>query len=236
MIPPAFVSEASVRDYMELNGVSSLSKYSSGSIGSNIRTASATLERLTHRFFADRPGATYVFTTEGRAAFFIPGIRNVASVTWQGAALTFAVPPSNTGACWFLPDVQQSGILTGFQLRVLRSQEQGVPNYLANPNWFDQANDSPWHPANRGGGINQHTLPNDLVIVGDWGYADVDLPEPLLHATKVLASWYTIRPASLLANISISPQGVVSNYGDLPPEVLDFMTEWRLGEQAVLIT
>ena len=236
MTTPAFVSEAAVRDYMELNGVSSLSRYSSASIGSNIRAASVNIERWTGRFFANRPVATYVFTTEGRAAFFIPGIRNVTSVTWQGGSLAFAVPPGNNGACWFLPDVQQSGILTGFQLRVFRSQEMGAPNYLANPNWFDQGNDSPYHPANRGGGINQHSLPNDLVIVGDWGYADADLPEPLLHATKVLASWYTIRPASILANISLSPQGAVMNYGSLPPEVEDFVRDWRLGEQAVLIS
>ena len=228
-----FVSEADVRDYMELNGVSSLSKYSSAGICSNIRAASTTLEMLTHRFFADRPAATYVFTSEGRAQFFIPGIRNVTSVTWQGAPMTFAVPPSNNGACWFLPDIQQSGIYTGFQLRVFRSE--GMGNYLANPNWFDQAADSPFHPANRGGGVNQHTLPNDVAILGDWGYADTSLPEPLLLATKVLASWYTIRPASLLANISLSPQGVVSNYGELPPEVVDFVREWRIGEQAVMI-
>ena len=228
-----FVSEADVRDYMELNGVSSLSKYSSAGICSNIRAASTTLELLTHRFFADRPAATYVFTSEGRAQFFIPGIRNVTSVTWQGAPMTFAVPPSNNGACWFLPDIQQSGIYTGFQLRVFRSE--GMGNYLDNPNWFDQAADSPFHPANRGGGVNQHTLPNDVAILGDWGYADTSLPEPLLLATKVLASWYTIRPASLLANISLSPQGVVSNYGELPPEVVDFVREWRIGEQAVMI-
>jgi hypothetical protein len=234
MIPPSFVSEASVRDYLELNGVSALSKYSSDSIGSNIRAASYNLEQYTQRFFADRPGVTYGFTSEGRAQFFIPGIRNVTSVTWQGAPLTFAVPPSNTGACWFLPDIQQSGIFTGFQLRVFRSDGEG--NYLTNPNWFDQAADSPFYPANRGGGINQHTLPNDVQITGDWGYADTNLPEPLLHVTKVLASWYTIRPASVLATVAMTPGGSTINYGAFPPEVEDFVREWRIGEQAVLIS
>ena len=232
MTAPAFVSVQSVRDYLELNSPGSTSKYSDATIGSNIRAASATLERATQRFFADRPNATYVFTTEGRAQFYIPGIRTVTGVNWQGSALTFSLPPLNTGAGWFLPDVQQSGIYTGFQMRIFRSL--GLQSYKANPLWFDMNLDSPYHPANRGGGVMQHTLPNDLTITGDWGYADADLPEPLLHATKVLAAFYTMRPASILADVAITPAGGVLNYTQMPAEVRDFIEQWRIGEQAVL--
>jgi hypothetical protein len=233
MTAPAFVSVQSVRDYLELNSPGSTSKYSDPTIGSNIRAASGSLERATGRFFADRPGATYTFTTEGRAQFYIPGIRNVTTVNWQGSAVTFSVPPLNSGAAWFLPDVQQSGLYTGLQMRVFRSQGQN--SWLANPQWFDMNLDSPYHPANRGGGVMQHTVPNDLTITGDWGYADADLPEPLLHATKVLAAFYTMRPASILADVAITPAGGVLTYSQSPAEVRDFIEQWRIGDQAVLI-
>lgn len=228
----AFISIASVRDYLTLNSPGSSSLYTDATIGSNIRAASASLERATQRFFADRPNETKVFTTEGRAQFFIPGIRTVTAVNWQGSAMTFSVPPGNSGACWFLPDVQQSGIYTGLQLRVYRSTPQG---YLANPDWFDMNLDSPYHPANRGGGYMQHTIPNDLTITGDWGYLDADLPEPLLHATKVLASFYTMRGPTILADVILTPAGGVMNLAKFPGEAQDFITEWRLGEQAVVI-
>lgn len=235
MTAPAFVSTQSVRDYLELNSPGSTSKYSEGTIGSNIRAASSTLERATQRFFADRPGVTLTFTTEGRAQFFIPGIRTVTAISWQGAPLTFSLPPSNTGAAWFLPDVQQSGIYTALQMRVFRQSGIYGGGYRADPNWWDKGSDSPYAPWNRGGGVMAHTMPNDLTITGDWGYADADLPEPLLHATKVLAGFYTMRGPTLLADVILTPSGGVMNVARMPGEVVDFISEWHLGEMAVLI-
>ena len=156
-----------------------------------------------------------------------------------GGPLTIALPPSNNGSCWFLPDVQQSGIYTGVQLRVFRNAESSGPSWLANQEWFDRNLDSPYHPANRGGGMSFNSLPNDLSITGDWGYADADLPEPLLHATKVLAAFYTLRPASLLADVAITPSGGVLNYAQMPPEVantvMGFVSLYGIGEQAVAV-
>lgn len=233
---PAVLDVAAVRDYMmlEANNPIGTSRYTPATIGSNIRAAFGYLEKATRRFFADRPATSLVFTTEGRASLYIPGIRTPTTVTWQGGPLTFSTPPAaNTGAGWFLPDIQQTGLFTGFQLRVYQSWNQGGRPWLANPQWFDTAMDSPYHPANRGGGYSYSSLPNDLVIAGDWGYADADLPDALLHAWKVLASWYTQRPAALLANSVVTPAGGIIEYSHLPVEVGDFITEWRLGEMAV---
>jgi hypothetical protein len=240
-VNPSFISVQSVRDYLKLELDTTLnpSRYSDGMIGSNIRAASANLEMATRRFFANRPAATYTFTTQGRAAFYIPGIRNPTSVSWQGGPLTIAVPPSNDGSCWFLPDAQQSGIYTNFQLRVFQNMNSSGPSWLANPEWFNRSLDSPFNPANRGGGNSFNSLPNDLAITGDWGYADADLPEPLLHATKVLASFYTLRPASILADVAITPSGGVLNYAQMPAEVgntvMGFVALYGIGEQAVAV-
>jgi hypothetical protein len=240
-VSQSFISVQSVRDYLilETGNPTGLSRFTDGTIGSNIRAASANLEMATRRFFANRPAATFTFTTQGRAALYIPGVRNPTSVSWQGGPLTFALPPSNNGSCWFLPDVQQSGIYTGVQLRVFQNMNSSGPSWLANPEWFDRNLDSPYHPANRGGGNSFNSLPNDLSITGDWGYADVDLPEPLLHATKVLAAFYTLRPASLLADVAITPSGGVLNYAQMPSEVantvMGFVSLYGLGEQAVAV-
>jgi len=234
----------SVRDYMmlEVNNPTGASRYSDGTIGSNIRAASTNLERATRRFFEDRPAATYTFTTQGRAALYIPGIRNPTGVSWQGGPLTIALPPSNNGSCWFLEDTfpgQMGHMYTGVQLRVFQNMNSSGPSWLANPEWFDRNLDSPYHPANRGGGNSFNSLPNDLSITGDWGYAAADLPEPYLHTAKVLAAFYTQRPASLLADVAITPSGGVLNYAQMPAEVanavMGFVSLYGLGEQAVSV-
>lgn len=222
------IAVASVLDYMALNSPGSTSQYSAATVGSNIRSAAAGIEKATQRWFMDRPAVTWTGTTNGRAQVYIPGFRSFTSVSIQTAALI------DGESFWALPDVQNSGIYTGIQLRAFTSQSRdpGKP-WLANPNWFDIAADSPWYPPNYGGGYSQSSLPNDLVLVGNGGYADADLPEPFLDAVKIYAAFKTMRPSSLLADVAITPQGGVVTYSQLPREVADFITEWRIGESAV---
>lgn len=222
------LSVGQVLEYMALNQPGSTSQYSSATVGSNIRSAAAALEKATQRWFLDRPAVTWTTTTNGRAQVYIPGFRSFTSVTIQTAPLV-------TGnSYWALPDAQNSGIYTGMQLRAFTSQSRDPARpWLANPNWFDVNADSPWYPANYGGAYAQSSLPNDLVIVGDGGYLDADLPEPYLEAVKIFAAFKTMRPASLLADVAITPQGGVINYSQMPAEVQAFIANWRIGETAV---
>jgi hypothetical protein len=238
------ISIQSVRDYMMLepNNPTSASRYKDETIGSNMRAASANLEMATRRFWEDRPATTYTFTTQGRAALYIPGIRNPTGVSWQGGPLTIALPPSNDGSCWFLEDSypgQMGHMYTGVQLRVFSNRNSSGPSWKSNPLWFDQGADSPYAPWNRGVGDSFNSLPNDLAITGDWGFADGTQPEPYFHTVKVLTAFYTLRPASLLADVAITPSGGVLNYAQMPAEVanavMGFVSLYGLGEQAVAV-
>ena len=60
------ISAQSVRDYMALNSPGSTSQYTDATIGSNIRSAAAGLEKATQRWFLDRPATTWTTTTNGR--------------------------------------------------------------------------------------------------------------------------------------------------------------------------
>lgn len=222
------IAAAAVREYMALNSPGSTSQYTDATIGSNIRSAAASLEKATQRWFMDRPATTWTTTTNGRAQVYIPGFRTFSSVTIQTAPLTA------NASYWALPDAQNSGIYTGMQLRAFTSQSRDPSRpWLANPNWFDINADSPWYPPNYGGAYAQSSLPNDLVVSGDGGYTDANLPEAFLDAVKIWAAFKTMRPASLLADVAITPQGGILNYSQLPPEVSNFISEWRIGEQAV---
>lgn len=222
------IAVAAVLEYMALNSPGSTSQYSQGTIGSNIRAAAASLEKATQRWFLDRPATTWTTTSNGRAQVYIPGFRSFSSITIQTAPLVA------NASYWALPDAQNSGIYTGLQLRAFTSQSRDPSRpWLANPNWFDINADSPWYPPNYGGAYAQSSLPNDLVISGDGGYADANLPEAYLEAVKIWAAFKTMRPASLLADVAITPQGGILNYSQMPPEVVSFITEWRIGEQAV---
>lgn len=230
MTAPAFVGDSAVREYIQINNPGTTSQYSSATVGSNIRAASWFLEKATQRWFNDRPSVTWTGTSNGRPSMFIPGFRTVTSVTMQSAALVA------NGSYWLLPDAQNSGIYTGLQLRAFvgAGRDPGRP-WLANPNWFDANLDSPYNPMNYGGGYGWSSLPNDIVVIGDGGYTAANLPEPLLHATKVLAAFYTLRPNSLLADVAITPAGGVVNYSSLPAEVTQFIRDWAIGEQAVAL-
>ncbi len=228
-----FCSAADVRSYLDLNATPSTSQYTDQTIESNIRAASYTLERATGRWLADRPNVTATFTTQGRAELFIHGFRSVSSVTLQGAALLA------NQSYWLHEDAQATGIYLAIQLRVFRQWNTGPRPWLSNPQWFDRGLDDPYFPGNYGGGWTYSSLPNDLVIVGDGGYLDANLPEPIRQASKILAAFYTMRPASILADVAITPQGGVLNYSQMPPEIaaglLGFVNQWRVSEAAVSV-
>jgi len=100
------------------------------------------------------------------------------------------------------------------------------------PQWFDRNLDSPWYPANYGGG--RGSMPNDLVLVCDVGYTDGTLPNELLMATKVLAAWYTKRPDAVLQGSSLTPDGNPIVLEDFPPEVEQFIRDWRIGTHSAV--
>ena len=111
--------------------------------------------------------------------------------------------------------------------------------HKSDPLWWDRNLDRP----NYGGAGRQgySSQPNDLVIVGDWGYnpqipgTAPTMPDDMLHAVKVLASFYTLRPQSVLAGAQVTPEGALLTYRELPMEVRGFLEEWTLGEQAAVI-
>lgn len=235
------VTTGQVRDYLELNSPGSSSKYSDDTIGSNISAAQSRLEKETHRFMVDRTGWTWATTTMLRAQVPIPAFRSFTSVTWGGSALTVGIPgDGNTGpSAWALADEINSGVYTALQFRAWRVDSQ-MPWWLADSKWYDKALDSPFFPGNYGGGYAWTSMPNDLIIVGDAGWDStlpVDsfggYPSHFLHAVKVLASFFTMRPASILADVAITPQGGVLNYTRDAPEVAQFIADYKIGSQAV---
>lgn len=220
---PAFVPASAVRDY--LGQSSTTGRYSDANLGSNIRAASGFLQKSTGRQFERQDATLKTFTTYNRAIVHIPDLRSVTSVTLDGSALTA------NETYHLLPDRRSSGIYTAIQFRVPDTTWNGLW-YLSDSRWFDKGLD-----LRKWSGYTSEA--NNLLVNADWGYltdgTEPAIPDELLHATKILAAWYTLRPDSVLANISVSPDGVVSQYGNLPPEVLAFIGEWSLGEQATAI-
>jgi hypothetical protein len=214
------VSAADVRGYLQITGTTGI--YSDASIGSNIRTARAFLERNTNRVFLDT-SATKLFTSQGRTAVTIPGLRTVSGVD----PVTLQSTPLTADSTYYLiPDVQQSGVYTSISFRGFGSRSYGYA-YLSNPEWFDRNLDQApygW----------MYSLPNDLSITGSWGYTDAGMPEEFRFANKVLAGWYTKRPDALLANVIITPEGTALSYGDFPLEVSAFIRGWRLEPDQVV--
>jgi hypothetical protein len=158
----------------------------------------------------------------------VPGFRTLTTVTYGGATVTA------NASYWAIPDAQQTGVYTALQFRAMRAD--GQPNWwYADPNWFDKALDSPFYPGNYGGGYAYTSMPNDLTIAGQAGYAAGSVPDAVLDAVKILAAFKTMRPTSLLADVAITPQGGVVNYSQMPPEVRDFVSGWRTGQQVVSV-
>lgn len=218
----AFIVASEVRDYLDIS--SSTGQYSDAVIGSNIRAASAFLERRTGRQFDLQTATAKTFTTYDRAILTIPDLQSVTSVTENGATLVA------NETYYLIPDRRSSGIYTGIQLRVPDQRRDG-PWYLHNAEWWDRGLD--WRRS------TYTSDANDLVITGTWGYNTDStapaLPDELLHATKVLAAWYTKRPDSVMAGVQVSPEGAVSDFRNVPQEVAGFIEEWRLGDRAVSI-
>ena len=223
------VSAAQVRAYLSLeagNPTNSPSK-STEQIESNILAAQEVLERATRRWFVNRPATTYTATTMLRAIVPVPGFRAFTSVSAYGSALVV------NQAVWPLPDAQNSGIYTALQFRPFRGDLHEW--WIANPQWWDAALDNPFYPGNYGGGYAWTSMPNDMVVVGDGGYAPGSEPFSWLLAVKQLAAFYTLQPAALLAATIVTPQGGVISYADLPDTVVNFINSWRTGQQAVSV-
>ena len=223
------VSAAQVRAYLSLeagNPTNSPSK-STEQIESNILAAQEVLERATGRWFVNRPATTYTATTMLRAIVPVPGFRAFTSVSAYGSALVV------NQAVWPLPDAQNSGIYTALQFRPFRGDLHEW--WIANPQWWDAALDNPFYPGNYGGGYAWTSMPNDLSVVGDGGYAPGSEPFSWLLAVKQLAAFYTLQPAALLAATIVTPQGGVISYADLPDTVVNFINSWRTGQQAVSV-
>lgn len=213
----AFITEQQLRDYLHLDADAADERYGDPQLGSNIRAASAFLQRVTHRQFEPQTGVTRTFTTNGKANIIIPDLRTATSVTLQDAELTA------DETYWLMSDPVESSVYTAIQLRPF-----GAYHYKANPQWFDRNLDTYY-----GRGWPLGSLPNDLDIAGDWGHDPY--PEDLLQNTKVLAAWITRRPESVLANVRITPEGSELRYGDLPPEVQRFIADWTLAENVAVI-
>ena len=230
------VTPAQVRDYLDLNSPGSSSRYSDETIGSNIRSAQSDLEFVCRRFFYDHPAITWATTTMLQAQVALPGFRTITTATWGGSLLSVAVPgdgntsPSAWGLWEQTPGSNDNPLIVGLQFRAWRV-DNDMPWYFADRLWWDKALDSPFYPGNYGGGYAWTSMPNDLVIVGDGGYAAGTEPEAVKDVVKVFAAWKTIRPSGLLGNIAITPDGGSTDYSSLPPEVRNFVADWRLGQQ-----
>lgn len=211
------ISEADVRTYLDITGTSG--QFSNASIGSNIRAAATFLQRTTGRQFQRQSATTKKFTTDGKAYMAIPDLRSVTSVALQSTTLTA------DSTYYLIPDTQQSGVYIGIQFRAFGRGHSA--SYLSNPQWFDRNLDKTW------GRYGSTSLPNDLVIVGNWGHDPY--PYDFLHAVKVLAGFYTRRPASVLADAAVTPEGTELRYSQLPVEVRAFILDWTAGEQLAVV-
>ena len=205
---PSFVNASNVRAYAGIE--EALSPWDEHNLGSNIRAASSFLEKRTGRQFELQLNATKKFTTNGEAFVPLPGLRTASSVTLASSALE----ADNT--YHLIPDTQQTGSYIGIQFRPFGRRA----DYRSWPDWFDTNKDRRW-------GVGFTSDPNDLVIVGDWGYDPI--PEEMMHATKVLAAWFTRRPDALLGGVSVTPGGTEVDLGALPVEVRLFIEEWKIG-------
>lgn len=218
----AFVSAADVRGYMNVTSTSG--QYSDGNLGSNIRVASSLLQQLTNRQFEAQTGIKY-FSTMGRSSLALPDLRSVNSVTLNTATLT------QNSSFYLIPDRINSGVYVGIEIPAirLRAEYGGGYSYKAAPDWWDRNMDSPKWQA-----WGWSALPNDLAIDSDqWGWAAADYPEELLHATKVLAAWFTVRPDSVFSNVIQTPGGTLADVSQYPPEVQMFVGQYRLEDSAV---
>lgn len=216
---PAFITAEQLREYLDTELTDR--KYATGRLQSNIRAASAFLQRETSRQFEVQDDTLKTFTSHGRAQFNIPDLRTATTVSKSGGELA-----ADSGY-WLLPDRYSQDIFTSIQFRVFQPFPEG-PWYLHDAGWFDKGLDF-----GNAAGRSWTSLPNDLTILGDWGWDT--LPDELELATKVLAGYYTKRPDSLLSGSSVSQDGTYRDYSNLPIEVQDFVRDWNLGDMMVAV-
>ena len=214
-----FATAQELRDFLDI--ASTTGRASTTNLNLLLTAASDFLERATGRIItASASNTARTFSSDGRDHMTIPDLRTASSVTLQSSAL------AADSTYWLMPSRQQPAagvtIYTGIQLRSF-----GTYDYRSNPEWFDRNLDSPYWNLRRSG------LPNDLVITGLWGWTAT--PAPWTFTTLILAGYYYKRPDSLLANVAITPEGTVLNYGELPPEVRDLIDLWRLTDHVVTI-
>jgi hypothetical protein len=224
------VTPAQVRTYLASVSVTSSEQYSDETIGSNILAAQSNLETMLGRYIAPRTfdAVPWKMTSMLRWQVPIPGFRTFTQVQWGGSVLVpDAVDPLNP-SCWVFPDSQQSGVYTSMAFRAARADASGRPWWIADPGWFDKALDSPFYPGNYGGGYFYSSMPNDLRITGEAGWADAaSTPFAILHAIKILAAFYTLRGPSILTDVAITAQGGILNYSQMPGEVQQVIRDWR---------
>ena len=205
-----WLTPADVRTYLGTDQTTG--KYADVPLGSNIRAAQGFLERQTGRQFDVQTGVTKTLSSNGAAVVSIPDLRTATSVTLQGATL------DADESYWLLPDTRHSGVYVNVQLRAFGSDWRG------NPQWFDRNLDHFRHTADTG-------LPNDLVIVGDWGWTSK--PDELLIGVKALAGWLTKRADAVLSGAMQDNAGNVFDYSQWPPEAQAARRLFLRGEQMV---
>lgn len=211
-----FVTVEQVRDYLQTSDTTG--QWSAGNIGSNISVASANLQRWTGRQFeAGSNTQTRVFSTFGRPVVTIPDARFIEAVRLNDSDLT------ENETFHAIPDRMNSGVYTAISLPGL----EGRRDYRSFPDWFDRNLDS-----FRSRTSLHNGTPNDLEVDALWGPAHV--PDEVMHATKVLAGWYTLRSDALLSNaVNRLDQGVIFDMSRLPVEVQEFVNSWKLGDSVV---
>jgi hypothetical protein len=208
---PAFVNASNVRAYAGIEGITA--PWTESNLGSNIRAASAFLQKKTGRQFELQLATAKTFTTNGEAYISIPDLRTASTVNRNDTDQTADTDYH------LIPDHHQTGVYIGIQFRPFG---RGT-DYRSRADWFDRNLDRyPWFVGSE---------PNDLTITGDWGHNP--LPEELMHATKVLAAWYTRRPDALLGGVTLTAAGSEVDLSMIPAEVRQFIEDWKLSAQVV---
>jgi hypothetical protein len=212
-----FVDPQVVRDYLQVTGVTG--QWSNGLIGSNVAAASNNLQRWTNRQFepqGSNTAVTKVFSTDGASRVTIPDLRSATAVTLNDATLTA------DETYYFIRDRNNSGVFVGIEFPGQRNTwSRGLNTFDINYNHL------------RYQGYRYETLPNNLSITGVWGH--FPYPPELLHATTVLAGYYTLRPDALLGGaVNRLEQGVIFDLSRLPIEVQNFVEAWRIETPAVV--
>lgn len=233
--PYTVVSPATLRS--QLNLESTTGQYSTDIIGNYILDAISSLEQTTRRFLVNHPDVSWGMTSYGRPILPLPGFRSVSSVTWQGSIQTASTSAVSGDGYNLLPDAMQTGVYTGISFRPLHTS--AGPWWLslggATTNWFDTGADNPFDPRNYGGGYVFTSVAQDTLIVGTGGWEPLFEPGDFTHALEVLAAWYVMRPAAILADSAITPAGGVVSYSQMPPEVQNFCKKWSAGQMAVSV-